>query len=104
MNKLRRHIDKFLRGVCFCEIVVLVKGNGNSVAGEFDKIIRQVVGSVQAVERCPRMQHSALLRIVLIKKIVEVGIETAFIAIVPKKNAGMIDVACDHFTNELGAS
>ena len=49
------------------------------------------------------MQHAAALRIKLREQLVEIEIETAFIAVVPKQNARMVHVARHHFLDQLRA-
>src|SRR5215469_14750319 len=44
-----------------------------------------------------------MLRVEFGEEMIEIGIETAFVAVVPKQNAGVVHVASNHFAHERRA-
>ena len=62
-----------------------------------------IVAAVQPVEVGPGMYHVALLRVVEGEVAVEVGIETALVAVAPEEDAGVVHVALHHLAHQLMA-
>src|SRR5262249_17244572 len=72
-----------------------------ALAGLYSLIVIQIMPRVHAVKGRPRMQDAATLRIKLGKKMIEIRVETTFIAIVPEHNGRMVHVSRHHFVYEL---
>ena len=65
--------------------------------------VGRVMVGVEIVEVSPRMNHVALLRVVLVEEFVELGVPSSLVAVVPKDDARMVDVFSDHLAHELRA-
>src|SRR5213594_2444817 len=60
--------------------------------------------SINQSELLPGMKHLSLLRIPASELIVVFCVPATFVAVVPKQNARMIDVATDHLANQSATS
>ena len=63
--------------------------------------VGRIMFGIDAARLCPRMQHVALLRIVLAELAVERRVPASFVAVVPEQNGRMIYVPLHEFTNQF---
>jgi len=73
----------------------------HAIGGLFGLVVLQIMRGVHAAKCRPRMQHTAMLRIVFGINVVKVRVKPALIAVIPEENRRMVHVAFHHFLHQL---